>query len=98
MQSAPPPSHQPCCPDPLALLLWQVMFHCTKSYGVRLHVFSPRHLNSYCFKPCGCDYAEADISTQAGGRTGRANCWWMGQRPAVAKKWCVGLDLLAGGL
>ena len=40
------------------------MFHCTKQYGVRLHAFSPRLLNSYCYKPCGCDYTDKDLQTR----------------------------------
>lgn len=42
----------------------KVMVHCSKAYGVRWHAFSPRHLNSYCYKPCGCDYDDADKEAQ----------------------------------
>jgi hypothetical protein len=40
----------------------KVMIHCVKAYSLRWHALSPRHLNSYCYKPCGCDYSDADVA------------------------------------
>ena len=66
----------------------QVMFHCTKKYGVRLHAFDPRRMNSYCYKPCGCRYTDEDILTKVRAR-GEAGNWEgrsvMGE--AVHQRW-----------
>ncbi|GAX73717.1 hypothetical protein CEUSTIGMA_g1170.t1 [Chlamydomonas eustigma] len=44
----------------------KVMQVCTKNFGVRLQAFSPRSLNSYCFKYCGCLYSEEDVLIKMG--------------------------------
>ena len=42
----------------------QVMATCIKVYGVRLHAFDPRRMNSHCYKPCGCSFKDVDVHTK----------------------------------
>ena len=41
----------------------KVFFHCARQYGLSLQVFSPRVFNSHCYKPCGCNYTDAEIES-----------------------------------
>jgi hypothetical protein len=41
----------------------KVFFHCARHYGLRLQAFSPRVFNSHCYKPCGCNYSDAEIES-----------------------------------
>ena len=60
----------------------QVMATCIKVYGVRLHAFDPRRMNSHCYKPCGCSFKDIDVHTKVaiGGGTRRID---LGRRRAA---------------